>query len=269
MTQTNRDSPSTPPHDIEALPVREVAPGAPWRWLKAGWRDFLSCFGPSLAHGMVVMLAGLAIVTVGLHAWWLLPGAISGFLLVGPIVATGLYELSRRIALGERPTLHDAVGAWTRDARPLVWLGLGLATAATLWVLASSVMIALFVREPITGIDAFLRHVVLAEGALFPLWALLGGLGAAAVFALTVVSAPLLLDRRIDLGSALLTSVRAVGRNPVPLAVWATMIMAASALSLATMMIGFAFVIPVVGHASWHAYLDLVDASAAPPRIVP
>jgi uncharacterized membrane protein len=135
-----------------------------------------------------------------------------------------------------------------------------------MWVLASAVMIALFVREPITGIDAFVRHVVLAEGALFPLWALLGGLGAAAVFAMTVVSAPLLLDRRVDLGTALLTSVRAVGRNPVTLVVWATMIMVASALSLATMMIGFAFVIPVIGHASWHAYRELVDAAAAPPR---
>jgi len=107
---------------------------------------------------------------------------------------------------------------------------------------------------------------VLAEGVLFPLWALLGGLGAAAVFALTVVSAPLLLDRRVDLGTALLTSVRAVGRNPVTLVVWATMIMVASALSLATMMIGFAFVIPVIGHASWHAYRELVDAAGAPPR---
>jgi uncharacterized membrane protein len=256
----------TPPREVVALPVREVAAGAPWRWLVAGWRDFTHSFGPSLAHGVIVTLAGLAIVTVGLHAWWLLPGAISGFLLVGPIVATGLYELSRRLALGERPTLHDAVGAWSRDARPLVWLGLGLATAATMWVLASAVMIALFVREPITGIDAFVRHVVLAEGALFPLWALLGGLGAAAVFALTVVSAPLLLDRRVDLSTALLTSVRAVGRNPVTLVVWATMIMVASALSLATMMIGFAFVIPVIGHASWHAYRELVDAAAAPPR---
>jgi uncharacterized membrane protein len=257
---------ATPPREVVALPVREVAAGAPWRWLVAGWRDFTHSFGPSLAHGVIVTLAGLAIVTVGLHAWWLLPGAISGFLLVGPIVATGLYELSRRLALGERPTLHDAVGAWSRDARPLVWLGLGLATAATMWVLASAVMIALFVREPITGIDAFVRHVVLAEGVLFPLWALLGGLGAAAVFALTVVSAPLLLDRRVDLGTALLTSVRAVGRNPVTLVVWATMIMVASALSLATMMIGFAFVIPVIGHASWHAYRELVDAAGAPPR---
>ena len=256
----------TPPRELHALPVREVAPDAPWRWLRAGWRDFTRSVGPSLTHGVIVALAGLAIVAVGLRAWWLLPGAISGFLLVGPIVATGLYELSRRLALGEQPTLHDAVGAWTRDARPLVWLGLGLATAATMWVLASAVMIALFVREPITGIDAFVRHVVLARGALFPLWALLGGVGAAAVFALTVVSAPLLLDRRVDLGTALLTSVSAVGRNPVTLAAWATMIMVASALSLATLMIGFAVVIPVIGHASWHAYRELVDASGAPPR---
>ena len=94
-----------------------------------------------------------------------------------------------------------------------------------------------------------------------------GGIGAAFTFAATVVSVPLLLDRRIDLGSALATSVRAVGANPLPMALWAAIIMVLTALSMATAMVGFAFTIPVIGHASWHAYRETVDASGVPARI--
>ena len=129
-------------------------------------------------------------------------------------------------------------------------------------------LVALFVREPIVGLDGFLRHVVLSQGSnLFWVWMLAGGIGAAFTFAATVVSVPLLLDRRIDLGSALVTSVRAVGANPLPMALWAAIIMVFTALSMATAMVGFAFAIPVIGHASWHAYRETVDGSGASPRI--
>lgn len=249
------------------LPVREVALGAPFRWLALGWRDFTRAFGPSMLHGVIVTVAGLAIATIALRFWPILPGAFSGFVLVAPILATGLYELSRRLERGERPNLAQAMDAWTRGTRPLVWLGVGLAFGATAWVLFSSVLVALFVREPIVGFDGFLRHVVLSEGSnLFWVWMLAGGIGAAFTFAATVVSVPLLLDRRTDLPSALVTSVRAVGANPLAMALWAAIIMVLTALSMATAMIGFAFAIPVVGHASWHAYRETVDASGVPPR---
>ena len=249
------------------LPVREVALGAPFRWLALGWRDFTRAFGPSMLHGVIVTVAGLAIATIALRFWPILPGAFSGFVLVAPILATGLYELSRRLERGERPNLAQAMDAWTRGTRPLVWLGVGLAFGATAWVLFSSVLVALFVREPIVGFDGFLRHVVLSEGSnLFWVWMLAGGIGAAFTFAATVVSVPLLLDRRTDLPSALVTSVRAVGANPLAMALWAAIIMVLTALSMATAMIGFAFAIPVVGHASWHAYRETVEASGAPPR---
>jgi uncharacterized membrane protein len=146
-------------------------------------------------------------------------------------------------------------------------MGLGLALAATLWVLVSAVLVALFVHAPITGLREFLRLVVVGEGSnLFPLWLALGGVGAAVVFAATVVSVPLLLDRDIGLGAALATSVRAVGENPLTMALWAAIIMLLTFLSMATFMLGFAITIPVIGHATWHAYRDVVDASALPRR---
>ena len=249
------------------LPVREVALGAPFRWLALGWRDFTRAFGPSMLHGVIVTVAGLAIATIALRFWPILPGAFSGFVLVAPILATGLYELSRRLERGERPNLAQAMDAWTRGTRPLVWLGVGLAFGATAWVLFSSVLVALFVKEPIVGLAGFLRHVVVGQGSnLFGVWVLMGGMGAALVFAATVISVPLLLDRRVELHAAVLTSLRAVGANPGAMAIWATIIMVLTALSMATAMVGFAFSIPVLGHASWHAYRATVDASSAPRR---
>lgn len=255
------------PEGLVLAPVRAVPVLRPFTWLAMGWRDFTHAFGPSLFHGFIVAIAGLAIVTIGLRVWYLLPGAVSGFVLIAPILATGLYELSRRLARGERPLLLHAFEAWRRGTRPLVWMGLALAIAGTAWVLVSAVLVALFVKAPITGLGDFLRHVILSEGSnLFWLWISLGGLGAAFVFAATAVSVPLMLDRDVDTLSAILTSVRAVGENPLAMALWAAIIMALTVAAMATLMVGLAFVIPVVGHATWHAYRDLVDADGLPPR---
>jgi uncharacterized membrane protein len=250
--------------DEPSCTLRAVPVSRPLAWLSAGMRDLALAPGPSLLHGLVVVVAGIAILSLSMRAWPLLPGAFSGFVLIAPILATGLYELSRRLEEGEAPTLAHVFGAWARGTRPLVWMGLALALAATLWVLVSAVLVALFVHAPITGLREFLRLVVVGEGSnLFPLWLALGGLGAAVVFAATVVSVPLLL---IGLGAALATSVRAVGENPVTMAVWAAIIMLLTFLSMATFMLGFAITIPVIGHATWHAYRDVVDASALPRR---
>lgn len=248
-------------------PVRAVPFARPFRWLALGWRDFRRAFAPSVLHGLLVAGGGWAILALATVFWPLLPGALSGFVLVGPILATGLYELSRRMALGERPTLAHALAAWRRGTRPLVWLGLILMVAGTLWVLVSVVLVALFVKAPITGLADFVRYVVLSEGSnLFPVWVALGGIGAALVFAVTVVSAPLLLDRDVDLLSAIATSVRAVSESPHAMALWAILIVIAIALSVATLMIGFVVAVPVIGHASWHAYRDVVDADGLPAR---
>jgi uncharacterized membrane protein len=123
------------------------------------------------------------------------------------------------------------------------------------------------VKAPITGAEAFVRYVVFSEGSnLYLVWVMAGGLGASLVFAATVVSAPLLLDRDTDLWTAVWASIRAVGANPVAMGVWATIIMVATAISMATAMLGFIVTIPVIGHATWHAYRDTVDASSLPAR---
>jgi len=257
-----------PDPSVDTLPaVRQIPLGQPLAWLRQGWRDLHSCFGPSLLHGLVVAAGGLAVLTLSLHAWLLMPGALTGFLLVGPILCTGLYEMSRRLASGERPRLGHAIEAWRRGTRPLVGLGVLLFAAATAWVLVSALLFKLFVAVPLDSPLRLLRYAVAGQGGwLFFMWLLAGAIGAALVFSLTVVSAPLLLDRRVSLRTALLASVRAVGDNPAPMALWAVLIMLATAASMATLMIGFVFAVPVIGHASWHAYRDVLDVEKLPRR---
>jgi len=253
---------------VDTLPaVREITLARPLAWLRLGWQDLRASFGASLLHGLIIAVGGLTILALTLHASLLMPGAFSGFLLIGPILCTGLYEMSRRRAAGDSPRLGHAIEAWRRGTRPLVALGLLLFAAATAWVLVSAALFKAFVTVPLDSPLRLLRYAVAGQGGwLFFLWLLAGGLGAALVFSLTVVSAPLLLDRRVSLRSALLASVRAVGDNPAPMALWALIIMLASAVSMATLMLGFVFAVPVIGHASWHAYRDVLDVERLPPR---
>lgn len=247
--------------------IRKVPVLRPFAWVALGFRDLLAAPWPSLFHGWIVVVGGWIIAALALRWWPLLPGAFSGFVLIGPILATGLYELSRRIERGDRACIDHSIAAWRRGTRPLVWLGLGLAIAGTAWVLVSAVLVAIFVKAPITGAPAFLRHVVFSEGTnLYAIWVLAGGAGASLVFAATVVSAPFLLDRDTDLWTAVWASVRAVGENPVAMGIWATIIMVATALSMATAMLGFLVTIPVIGHATWHAYRETVDPRGIPAR---
>jgi uncharacterized membrane protein len=257
------DAPALPPEPA----IRNVPVLRPFGWVALGVRDLLRAPWPSLIHGWMVVVGGWIIAALAFKWWPLLPGAFSGFVLIGPILCTGLYELSRRIERGDRACIDHSIAAWRRGTKPLVWLGLGLAIAATAWVLVSAVLVAIFVKAPITGAAAFLRHVVLSEGSnLYAIWVLFGGAGASLVFAATVVSAPFLLDRNIDLGTAVWTSIRAVGENPVAMGIWATLIMVATALSMATAMLGFLVTIPVIGHATWHAYRETVDPRGIPAR---
>lgn len=251
----------------QVVRVRQIPAARPLHWLALGWRDFRRAAWPSGFHGLVVATGGVLILALAFQFTALLPGAVSGFVLVGPILATGLYDISRRLAAGQTPRLDHVFGAWKKGTRPLIWFGVLLMIAGTLWVLVSVVLFGLFVKVPIESLYAFVRYAVQQQGdLLFSLWLLAGALGGAVVFAATAVSVPLLLDRETDLRSAILTSVRAVGDNPAAMTVWAIVIMVATALSLATAMLGFILVVPVIGHATWHAYRDLVDASALPVR---
>ena len=264
---------------IGAVPtVRSVTVTRPLRWLGLGWSDMLHCGWISLVHGLALSLAGAVIVAVFYQRFWLLAGALSGFLLVAPVLATSLYALSRARERGEATDLrlvlktwlnwqHNHFNKWGNDYWCLVQFGALLALAGTGWVVTSAALITLLAPGPVQNPIDFVQYVVLAKsGFLFELWLAVGGVLAAPIFASSVIAIPLLLDRRLTLLQAVVASWKVVLANPVPMALWAALIMVMTLFGMVVLMLGLILVVPLLGHASWHAYRDLVDVSALPER---
>lgn len=260
--------------------IRQIRLHDPLHWLALGWRDIARCGWLSFAHGLALTLFGLGLLLVARDQFWLLAGAFSGFLVMAPILATSLYCMSRAVEAGRKPDWRFVLDTWLswrrhgnspdgKDWR-LVRFGLLLALAGTGWVLTSAALITFLSPVPVEKPLDFLRHVVLArDNWLFEIWLALGGLMAAPIFASTAVAIPLLLDRRIGVLQAVVTSWDAVLENPLPMAWWATLVMGFTLLGLLSAMLGLIAVMPMLGHATWHAYRDLVDASAWPERTAP
>ena len=266
---------STPP----PLPaVRTITLIRPVVWLGLAWHDMRRAGWISFAHGLVLALGGAAIVAIAHNRFWLLAGALSGFLVIAPVLATSLYALSRALERKEQANLTvvlktwlnwqgSHISKWGNDYWCMVQFGTLLALAATGWVLTSAAFITLLAPAPIATPMYFVRYIILPpDNWLFELWLALGGAMAAPIFASSVVAMPLLLDRRVTLMQAVLTSWQTVLTNPVPMALWAALIMGFTVLGLASFMLGLIPIIPLLGHASWHAYRDVVDASTLPER---
>ncbi|MBD8050161.1 DUF2189 domain-containing protein [Limnohabitans radicicola] len=271
--------PQNPPPPF--LPeVRAIALDQPLQWLVLGWKDMARSPLLSMGHGLLMALWGALLTWLAHDQFWLLAGSVSGFLVIAPVLATSLYAMSRAMERGETVDLALLVNTWTQwqlklRQQPdsywsLIRFGLLLALAATGWVLTSSALITLLAPVPIHTPMDFVRHVVLAnDNYLFELWLALGGLMAAPMFASSVVSMPLLLDRRVSVLQAVLTSWKAVLTHPVQMALWAFLIMGFSLLGIFSLFMGLVFVVPMLGHASWHAYRDLVDTSELQERLSP
>lgn len=251
---------------VDFPPVRELPPSVIVDWILQGWQDARSAGAASFLHGVLVTLVSWLIAISAYGNWQIAVAAFSAFLLVGPILATGLYALSRRLDEGKAANFADVIAAWCHGGSCLVRLGLLLVGLAIAWVIFSLLMFELFVDiEFVTPLD-FLRYVVNQSDLLFLLWTLLGALGASLVFAGAVIAVPLLVDRDIPLQNALLISIHTVDRNPITLACWAFTLMLLTGLSLVSAMLGFILLYPVMGHASWRLYRDLVNADSLPVR---
>lgn len=256
------------PIDIHAE-VNRLSADRPLRWVALGWRDLWRAPLQSIGHGVAFVLAGAAVAAIGWGRHDLLAGAFSGFLLVAPMLSAGLYEISRRLARGERPSLRDVAAVWIEGSASLVRLGLLLAALGTAWVGLSALIVAGIPHAGSAGggvVEFIVEFVLSPNWQPFALWLAVGGVFAAIVFAISAVSVPMMLDREVPLRVAVLTSVRAVGRNPVVMALWAAIVMVLTVAAMITVL-PLIVVAPLLGHATWHAYADTVDASDLPPRL--
>lgn len=248
------------PPPLPAPPtVRSIGFNRPFAWLRLGWADLWRHPAPGLLHGLAAALFGWFTLFWAHEDFWILAGAFSGFLIVAPIVATGLCAVSRGLETGRRLGMADIVNLWRSQDPRLMHFGLLLGLAGTGWVMTSAAMVTSFAELPVHRPVDFLRHVVLNEtGWVFEAWLMLGGVLAAPVFASSVVAMPLLLDRPVDVLTAVLTSWKAVAASPGPLALWAALLWLITGLGMVTGLLGLIVVVPWLAHASWHAYRELV-----------
>jgi uncharacterized membrane protein len=246
--------------DAAAAPaVRTVAVGAPLRWLATGWRDFLANPAPSAFYGACFAGMGFLIHFVFGHAYQYVSALVTGFFLVGPFLAIGLYDLSRRRESGQPAWLAPTLDAWRPNVGSVGIFALVLGVILLVWARASLVVFALFFTYDMPDLHGFLAQVLSFQHVEFLLaYACVGGFFAVLVFAISVVSVPMMLDRNTDGIVASLTSLRAFAANVPAMIVWGLLIVLLVSLGFATWFAGLIVVVPVIGHATWHAYRELV-----------
>jgi len=266
MTPASRER-GTEPRPSPFPPVRHIDRSAALRWIAAGWSDLRAAPGASLFYGAMFALMGWLIYFVFRHAYEYTSALTAGFLLVGPFLCTGLYDISRRRAAGEQVRLRPTLTAWRANLGAFSLFALILTVVMLVWARAALVTFALFFSSGMPTLAGFLGRVASVEHWDFVLtYFAVGGLFATIVFALSVVSVPLMLARGTDTVVAAITSVRALALNPLALALWALAIVLLIGAGFATLFLGLLITVPIVGHATWHAYRDLVGDEQAGDR---
>lgn len=236
----------------------EVDAKAPFRWLARGWDDFERNPIPGTIHGLALTAFGWLLLYVGSDKFWLLAGAFSAFLIVAPIVTTGLYQVSKSCSVGHRVGMGEVFKLWASGDGRLVRFGLLLGLAGAGWVVTSAALFTAFSPVPIKSPADFLKFVVLSDTlGLFEVWLLLGALLTAPMFASSVVAIPMLVDTRATVSQAVAASWRATAVNPVPMTIWASIIIVLVGWGMLTGLFGLIVLVPVLAHASWHAYCEL------------
>jgi uncharacterized membrane protein len=258
-----RIAPASPDWHRHAVPADAVG------WLAAGWRDFATRPGLSLVYGGLILVVSVLIVfgLVNLGYDYILFPALSGFLVVAPLAATGLYEKSRRLAAGGEVTLADMLFVRIRSGGQIVFVGLLLLLLMLLWNRAAVLLFALFFG--LLPFPTFEQVVPMLLGTprgvlLLVAGSLVGGLFAAFSFAISVFAIPRLLDERTDALTAMGRSMAIVSHNLPVMLSWAIIVVALFVVSVATALVGLIVVFPVLGHATWHAYVAMRGPGAEP-----
>ncbi|MEJ2118586.1 MAG: DUF2189 domain-containing protein, partial [Alphaproteobacteria bacterium] len=245
----------------DTICIARIDPEAPWRWLAAGWSDFQRLPFISLTYGAIFTIAAglllFGLIYMNMEAFIL--ALAGGFLLIGPVLAVGRDEGSRRLATAVPVSNREIYCAICRSSGQLSLLGLALMLIYLAWVeIALFMFMFFFGAQPIPPLSEFLTQLVLTwQGtALLVAGSIVGGILAALVFAISAISAPMLAQRRVGVATAVAASVQAVRFNFQPMALWAVLIVAIMALGIATFFVGLVVAFPLIGYATWHAYRD-------------
>lgn len=262
-TSTPLDSSPHPGEADAALSFFEQPLGPlSWRdpvhWLALGWRDFCLAPGPGLFYGACFVVMGWLLLYVFQHAAIYTLALSAGFLLLGPVLCLGLYDVSRTLEAGERPGLVPSLTAWRTQAGSLSLFAGMLLTVEMVWARASLIVFALsfngmpdFKGSLLALLNSDHLEFIIAYTAV-------GAVFAGLIYALSVVAMPMLLDRHTDAITAALTSLRLCLTQPGVMLLWGALVTGVVALAMAPAFLGLVVAGPVIGHASWHAYRSAV-----------
>jgi uncharacterized membrane protein len=239
-------------------PCRKLELTAPLRWLRLGWADMARAPRLSLTYGAALMALSMLIAALtwrfGTLALYI--GLATGFVFVGPVLSVGLYSISWQLGKGLQPVMGYCLREGTYHIRELLVLGIILLVVLLVWARAATTMYVFFPDEPNPALADLLPFLGIGStvGAVF----------SAIVFSASAFSLPMILDRKVDAITASVTSINAVLRNKKPMLLWAGLIGLSVVLGFATACVGFAVLLPLIGHATWHAYHETIDSSAWP-----
>ncbi|WP_417468371.1 DUF2189 domain-containing protein [Maricaulis sp.] len=246
--------------------LQNVRRDAPWKWLKDGWADMMRARRVSLSYGLIFVGVGL-LITGGL---WLLglgaiaPVALSGFALVAPALAIGIYQVSRALERGEVPRFRVIISRFPDRITQIAFLSLLLLLLLMAWVEIAQFLLVIIAPGTPLSPGPFLEFS-LSEPAgitLLVLGTIIGALLAGLAFSISAIAFPMLVDQDVDAVTALVASVTAVRRQPFVMFTWAWLIGFMTLAGTAFFLIGLALVFPWLAHASWHAYKDFSPSAS-------
>ncbi len=239
-------------------PSRKLEISAPFRWLAMGWSDFRRAPGYSLAYGIVMTL-----ISVFITYWAYRLGSVTmvivmlaGFIFIGPALAMGLYSISCQLEKKNRVDFLACIREGKKRISNQMLLAFALLIVFLVWARAASMVHIFF---PSTG-DPALSDLLM----FFAIGSVVGTLFAAVIFCATAFAIPMIMDRDVDAITAMLTSFNAVLSNKPTMLVWALIIFVGTFLGIATFFIGLMFILPIIGHATWHAYREAIIADDWP-----
>ncbi len=246
-----------------ALSLNTITMDHPWTWLEKGWTDLRRAPVASLSFGVLFVALGYGI-TAGLWAAGLsamTPAAAAGFALMAPLLAVGLYEISRRLETGEPISLGSIYFVKTAAPGQLAFICVILMLLFLAWARIAGLLFALFIQGDYMPLEEFTSYLLTTVDGLTLLvtGSVIGAAIGFAVFTLSAISIPILVRNDVDVFTAIALSIKAVRDNTKPMLLWAWFIAMAIGISMLTLFLGLIVLFPVLGHATWHAYRSLVN----------
>lgn len=240
---------------------RNLSPSMVIDWLHAGVEDTHQAGWASLFYGLVFTVVGISIHGFFADTYWLLGGLTTGFLLLGPFLATGLYDISRRIEQGHQQSLFiPSLTAWLPNLLNMAMFASILLIALLAWTQLSFLIFAHYFNGQLpTFIDIVINILSFKQPKFTLIYFLAGGFFAAFIFSISAIAIPLMLDKKVNAMTAAVASLRACWVNPITMLCWAFCIVVLVGVGFATSFLGLILLMPVAGHASWHVYRAVVE----------